>query len=273
LEYYETNKARNTYLFYKMYLDQLKKVCGQKPAADITPFDVETLKRYYMKRNCTVNSINHAIRSVKTAYNWAMDFDLLNVNPIVRVKKLPNPRGRTRFLTEEEEVRLIAATKGNLRDMIVIYLRTGMRLSELTQMKWSEVDMARGVLTVFKSKTSNTVKHYKPRVIPMHPDVRKILERRRPTQGYIFQSRACKPYDKNSLRKIFDRVRKKANLPDIYIHCLRHTFASRLALRGVPLTVVAELLGHTDIQTTQMYAHLAPSDLQRAIDKLDNLPV
>ncbi len=123
-----------------------------------------------------------------------------------------------------------------------------MRRGELFNLKWFDVDFARGVIHVRNTKTD------RDRVVPMNEDVRQMLERQPKASGYVFPS----PRTGERLVDIkykFDEARKAAGISDFRFHDLQHTTATRLADAGENVVVIAELLGHGDIRTTKRYSH------------------
>jgi len=100
-------------------------------------------------------------------------------------------------------------------------------------------------------------------------DVYEILHTRKKNTGYVFLDVDGEPFDNERLNRRLTTPCKKAGLRKVGWHVLRHTFASHLAMRGVPIVAVKELLGHSNIVTTMRYAHVAPSTLRSAIDILN----
>jgi integrase len=96
-----------------------------------------------------------------------------------------------------------------------------------------------------------------------------LFERKRDT-GFVFVNLSGKPFNTDHLERHLHKLCKQAGLRNIGWHTIRHTFASQLAIRGVPLNAVQALLGHSSVVTTMGYAHLAPSTLRLAIDPLIN---
>jgi len=98
---------------------------------------------------------------------------------------------------------------------------------------------------------------------------RHVLHKRKKSTGYVFLDADGEPFDNKRLNRRLTTLCKKAALRKVGWHVLRHTFASHLAMRGVPIVAVKELLGHSNIVTTMRYAHVAPSTLRTAIDMLN----
>jgi integrase len=174
-----------------------------------------------------------------------------------------------RFLTPEEQERLLAASQPDFRQILVFLLDTGLRVSELADLTWDAVDLEHNVVTVYGSKTSRTARNYTPRKIPLTQRAAAVLAEREPRGERAFLNEDGEPYNRNSLRLRFDRVRKKAGVPDVSLHTLRHTFASRLSMSGENLQTVAALLGHTTTRTAEIYSHLAQEHLAQAVKRLE----
>lgn len=145
---------------------------------------------------------------------------------------------------------------------VVLGAYTGMRKGEMYNLRWQNVDLRRREFTVRDSKNNES------RTIPMNDQVVAALKR----HPQHFQSEFVLVRDDGEhyrkLDKGFKAALAKAELPRIRIHDLRHTFVSNLAMAGVPLNVVQELMGHKNIQMTMIYAHLAPNAKRAAVAML-----
>src|SRR5262249_26553503 len=112
-------------------------------------------------------------------------------------------------------------------------------------------------------------KNNRERHIPLDSDVYELLFRRKRSSGYVFVNGRGDPYKRDGLIGHLGNTCRDARLRKVGWHVLRHTFATQLTLRGVPLTVVKELLGHSCIAMTMRYSHVAPSALRSAIEILN----
>jgi integrase len=112
-------------------------------------------------------------------------------------------------------------------------------------------------------------KSNRERHIPLDTDVYAMLYRRKGATGYVFLARDAQPFNNYRLNYAIRNLCRRAGLRIIGWHTLRHTFASHLAMRGVPMPAIKELLGHSSITTTMRYAHVAPSTLRSAIEMLN----
>jgi integrase len=177
------------------------------------------------------------------------------------------------FLDFEEAKRLLAAVDEDWRTMVLVALRTGMRMGELIALRWQDVDLVAGKITVRMNAVKGkigTPKSGKAREIPLSNETVAALKAHRHLRGaLVFCTIDGTMLKYTELRHPLWRACRKAGLRPVQWHTLRHTFASHLVMRGVPLKAVQELLGHSTIQMTMRYAHLAPEVARDAVNLLD----
>jgi integrase len=167
------------------------------------------------------------------------------------------------FLAEEEVHHLLLICKEHHPDfypLLYTALATGMRLGELKHLRWCDVDFSRRQIKVENQPAWHT-KSYKPRTIPLTDKLAEVLNN-------LPQGNKTEPiFSFVNVRKLWEDTRKKAGL-DCRFHDIRHTYASHLTMKGVPLNTVRELLGHSDLALLQIYAHLTPNHLAEEANKL-----
>jgi len=177
------------------------------------------------------------------------------------------------FLDFEEAKRLVAHAEGEWRTMILVGLRTGMRIGELLALQWQDVDLVAGRITVRRNVVwghHGTPKSGKPREIPLSNDALAALKSHRHLRSaLVFCDEGGRILTDTEVRRPLWRACKRASLRMITWHVLSHTFASHLVMRGAPIRVVQELLGHSTIMMTMRYAHLAPEVAREAVQLLD----
>lgn len=188
-------------------------------------------------------------------------------NPARGVSNLPEHNDKLRWLTNDEEERLLAHAPGYLRPIILVALHTGTRRGEVLTLKWADLDFGQKLVRVTHTKNHRT------RYIPMNSKLEKLLESIKPEattwekSAYVFANAETETKFKD-LSRAFEGACRRAGLEDVTFHTLRHSFASRLAQAGVPLNTIRELLGHGDMTVTMRYAHLAPNNLREAVQVL-----
>jgi len=147
--------------------------------------------------------------------------------------------------------------------MVTFLLNTGARRGEMFALKWSDVIMDTRMIRLVSSKSAKNGQSAKARYIPMNAALIELFEGMKPGApgDIVFK------HDIN-LRRKFLMALRWADLPEYRVHDLRHTFASHLVMNGVPLYTVSKLLGHSSIEVTHRYAHLAPDNLMHAVQSL-----
>ncbi len=242
---------------------QLQRLLDHFDGLKLADIDTKTLHDYAAHRRRTIKeaTLHRELAVVQAIMNKAKrEGLLLNVPPFPKVKL---PKGRTRWLTVDEEKRLTKTAPDHLRLVIMFALDTGGRRSELLKLDWRNVDLANNRIVFTKTKNGED------RAIRLTDRARAILEHLGPSDtGPVFTYNG-KPVA--SVTNAFESARAKAGLDDVRFHDLRHTFASRLVQRGVPLYEVMQLTGHKSLVMVQRYAHLAPEFQERAIGALNDV--
>jgi integrase len=211
-------------------------------------------------------TIDIRISRLKRLFSLCVIWELCEHNPVLKVKLLKKDNKITRFLSEEEETRLMEHASPALRQVIQFALHTGMRRGEILGLKWSDINFQTHVAVI----PATRAKGKRERVIPLNAVAFKIIQdipHPINREALVFSNQNGKIWDR--LRKQWEHARTLAGLKDFRFHDLRHTFASKLAMSGISLTVIKELLGHTDYETTLRYAHLAQGFTNDAVTVLE----
>ena len=227
------------------------------------------IERYVAKRIREVApaTVNRELAFLKTFFNDAVTNHRAETNPVRSVKMFRENNQRVRFLGEDEESRLFAAMPRSDWPLVLVALNTGLRQAEQFYLKWENVDVIRGVITIPRSKNGQ-VRH-----VPINAIVREALQaqRARGAGEWVFASAVgTTPIDShNFVRRVFVPALVEAGIENFHWHDLRHTFASRLVMSGVELRTVQELMGHKTITMTLRYSHLSAEHQQDAVRKLE----
>lgn len=281
LDWSKTNNSKSTYgidvTASKSWLE-----CSffkNKTLDEITIDDAEKYKKHLINQivkngSCrdgkplAPRTVDIRLGRLKRLFSLCLDWNLCEKNPLLKVKLLKRDNKIVRYLSPEEEDRLMKVSSPELVRVIQLALHTGMRRGEILSLTWSDVDFKAGIITIPATKSKGRRERY----IPLTATALKVLQSiPRPINrtALVFSNKEGNKWDR--LRVLWDIARKEAGLEDFRFHDLRHSFASRLVMSGVDLAIIKELLGHKDYETTLRYAHLAPERLKRAVSVLDSL--
>ena len=237
-------------------MDYYKRAFGERYLDEITPLLIEQL-RIQRRSEVSASTINRAHQVLKNLFTKAIEWGkFYGENPARKVKLLRVDNRRLRFLNTDEVHRLLSTADPRIKPVIIAALHTGMRRGELTSLAWKNVDMDTGTIYVLNTKSG------KPRELPMDSTLRELFKSLPKTGDGVF--------DCSNLRKLYDAAIRQAKLEDVNFHTLRHTFASHLAMAGVDIKTIQELLGHQTFEMTLRYAHLSPHHKKVAIEILDS---
>lgn len=270
--YVETNnKLSEQKAKYLMLRKHLVPSFGPLPLDRIDSLRIEQFKAVRLRSGLSPKTVNNIIAVLAKCLRTAEDWGELERVPKMKPLRVEPPGFD--YLSIAEAERLIAAVPDEpWHAMVLVALRTGLRIGELIGLEWGDVNLDNGILTVRRSvfgrhivsPKSNRIRH-----IPLTDKAyRTLVEIRQPT-GPVFGRVGGVRLNDQLARRTLRRFCIQANLRPIGWHVLRHTFASHLAMSGVSIKVIQELLGHSDVRTTMRYAHLGPSSLHDAVQLLD----
>ncbi|MGR3221031.1 MAG: tyrosine-type recombinase/integrase [Candidatus Anammoxibacter sp.] len=212
--------------------------------------------------------LNHELRLLRHAYNLAIrNWELVDESPFTKIKIPSGDIKRVRYLSEDEEKRLMTSLPEWLKPIVTIAMETGLRLSNITNLQWSQVNIFSKMIIL------ETTKNGEPHSVPMTENVfNTIMALYKKKDGdYVFGYGANgKPFRKEWVSKNFRGICKEAGIKNFRFHDLRHDFCSKLVQKGADLYSVPALAGHKSIRTTQRYAHLSPEKLRSTIQILDS---
>ena len=261
----------------RYYRKHLKEALGHRRLKEIDLNVLQDLKAHLQEQGLAPATVKHCIILVRQMYNKASLWGWWEgANPVKPrsgiIPKLDNTQ--LRVLTHEEEEQLLPALakkSQNTHDMAVVSLYGGLRFSEIAELRWQHIDFKSNRIIVHGK--GDRIRH-----VPLNKTLHELFSRRygngkEPT-ALIFPDRLGNVPGKVS--GVFPRTVKDLKLNKgrskrykVTFHTLRHTFATRLAEAGTPLTVLRDLLGHADLQMVSRYAHLSPSVADAAVAGLD----
>ncbi len=249
---------------------------GKFTLADITPALIgehrDNLSQGITTRGeprtpATVNrylaALSHLFTIAYKKWGW------INENPLQKVTKLKEPRGRVRYLSDEERKRLLIACKASespcLYLVVILALSTGARRMEILGLKWPDIDFNRNIITLHETKNGER------RILPLVEPALSLMQQhskiRQLSTDLVFPGRALKkPVD---IRTPWENALKRAEINNFCFHDLRHSAASYLAMNGASLAEIAEVLGHKTLQMVKRYAHLSEAHTSKVVTSMN----
>lgn len=261
---------------------------------------IEKLRSDWLAAGLKPSTVNRNVTRLRGLLSRAVEWGVLSEHPLAKLKQLNvDKRGRVRYLLPDEDQRLRSALdareekiradrdNGNewrearkkplmpdlrkceyadhLKPMVLVSINTGVRRGELFNLRWSDVDLMQKTITIEGDGTKSGQTRY----IPLNREVLATLKawkKQSRKTNYVFPGKGGNRLD--NVNSAWAALLKNAGIEAFRWHDFRHTFASRLAMAGIPLNTIRELLGHSDIQMTLRYAHLAPDVKAKAVELL-----
>lgn len=278
--YGEYVKQRNAkrYHWIKMYLDWWVNEIGDYALSEITKAMIvekrelllTTSGRNIEKRSpATANRymtvLSHAFTIAMNEWEWIQD------HPMRKIAKLPEPRGRVRFLSDAERKRLLKACQEvrgaeNLYMLVVLALSTGARHGELINLCWKDVDLKRKVIVLHDTKNKER------RVLPLAHHALELVQEKyaaRDVASDLVFPAPRKPKDVWASRSAWLAALEAAKIEDFRFHDLRHSAASYLAMNGASLAEIAEVLGHKTLAMVKRYSHLSEAHTAKVVESMN----
>ena len=235
----------------------------------VTPAVIEDAQRDLLAKQYASQTVVHYLKALRHVLNLAVRNGQLDRNPFARVQLVKVKNGKTRFLSPEEETRLLEKLGPIYGPWARLAILTGLRLGEQFRLRWADVDLDRGLITLPETK-AGTVQY-----VRLNDEAKGILRTRQIQQmnrhgasPFVYPSNTlATPLDqRNFYARIFRPAVVALHMEDVGWHTLRHTFASRLAMSGQTEGTIATLLRHSTNTLVRRYAHLSPSHLNAAVE-------
>ena len=231
-------------------------IFGECPIEEVTVKKIDRWKQQQLTiMRSLPSTINRKLAVIKHMFRKAIEWQYIEKNPLEYLKLMSVTTRRLRYLSEEEEKVLTIHLESGiipkwLRDIVIVGLDTGMRQGEMIEtLTRSCIDSRNDMIVLYQPKTQRS------KMIPMTNRVKECME----------SSISFANLNPRTVNRYFNQLMDGCEIKGFRFHDLRHTFASKLAIKGVPIHVISELLGHTNIQMTMRYAHLSPKAKREAI--------
>ncbi len=255
-----------------------KRQLGTKLLSDVSPAIIAELRDKLSQENTrrgilrSPSTVVRYLAALSHAFSIAVkEWGWLDDSPMRKVSKPREPRGRVRFLSDEERKRLLEACKQSSNEylyiVVVLALSTGMRLGEIMGLKWSDIDLDRGCITLHETKNGER------RLVPLQGLALKLTRSFRVSRYFCsLQLFPSKSNFKKSmdLRFPWKIALKQAGIKDFRFHDLRHSAASYLAMNGATLSEIAGVLGHKTLSMVKRYAHLSEEHKKDVVNRMNN---
>jgi integrase len=259
----------------RYHLKVLTKFFGEMSLDEITFSTIHEFKLRRLKtpiktkftiRERAVRSVHYELATLRQVFNFAVRERLLNRSPFQDGKGLIRPSDdNKRFvvLSDEEQKRLIAnidaAKYPYLKVIVICCMDAGFRFGELVNLKWKQVDFENETIELFDYQTKTS----RSRVLPMTKRVKAVL------MDWKLKARTENVLTVKRIDKTWNTLKLSINRPELHLHDLRHVFATRLHKNGVGIATISKLLGHANIQTTQIYINPSSNELRDAIRMIE----
>lgn len=288
-EYSNLIKQNRSAAYHKSVINSLKHLTdffgSQRPIQTIGLKDIEGFISHLQRK--VKKPVSHSVsrgegyrvyvRTLKAAFNKAVDWNYVKENYFMKVK-LPKKQQVNPAYISSTQLAVISMQIENrtIQDLVTFAFYTGMRLNEIVNLTWRNVNLSTRIITVGDEEF--TTKGRNQRYIPICDEaLTSILNQRENEKiipigsNYVFSKPSGEKYTGDYFSKAFKKACRAAGIDkSIHFHSLRHSFASNLAQKGVSLYTIKELLGHSSISTTEIYSHLNVDSLKEAIRTFDH---
>lgn len=253
-------KAEATITAYTKDVEQLIEFVGKEGKTQIDEVNAEDISQFketLKKRRYSPKSIARKLNSIKSFFRYLEADDLLDENPAEEVQQPKYEVDLPRVLSKVEYRALRDACRNDERmhAIIELLLQTGMRISELANLKLEDIDLERNIVDIRAQKTRDA------RKIPLNASAKEALLdyleiRPRAKEKTVFLTKTCRPFLVRNIRTAIDRYFRLAGIEDAKVNDLRHTFIVEQLKANTPLVYVSQLVGHKRITTTEKYLKL-----------------
>lgn len=269
-EYSARNNAPKTQERDQYTAKTFNRFFGDVTLSAIGPKDIAEYKVSRRNEGRAPSTVNRELGLLGHAFNLAIkEWEWLDFNPVARVSRERVNNQVERWLTFEEQEKLLAASPRWLREIIIFALNTGWRRGEVLSLTWDSVDLFEKKLTILEQKNRGKDTQ------PFNEQVLEVLKARYKVRSIrsnlVFYSTVGEELDGRNVLRAFYIAVENAKIAHCRFHDLRHTFATRLVQAGVDLYKVQKLLRHKSPVMTQRYAHHYSESLRDGVDTLDRI--
>ena len=232
-------------------------------AEDVKPKDIDILKQTLLDEGKSKVTVNRYLEILSKMFNLGKENEWLDKNPIKANMRFPDENYSVRFLTKEEEKRLLKVLPESFRKAVEADLNCGLRSDNILGLTWEQINLDLGYIEILKNKGNKHI------ILPINDKLYEILNQtpKEKRVGYVFINPNTGDRYRN-ISRVWRAWMKEAKIENFRFHDLRHTVGTRLAEKGVAPAVIKEVLAHSDIKTTMRYIHITHNQLESALAKL-----
>ena len=270
----ERQVSAHTLDAYRRDLTALEAWAVADGQADVVKLDAAALRRFSSaehRRGLSPRSLQRRLSACRGLYAWLLKHARIEADPAAQLRAPKAPRKLPQVLDADEAVRLVEVPTDaplGLRDraLLELFYSSGLRLSELCELRWRDLDMPSGLVTVLG-------KGGKQRLLPVGSHALQALQQWQQdsagqADGYVFPGRGGARISSRAIQiRVKQLALRQGMFKHVHPHMLRHSFASHILESSGDLRGVQELLGHADISTTQIYTHLDFQHLAKVYDQ------
>jgi len=264
----DLNYSNNT---INSYDNDLKKFDSYFKNKDLLKLNVNDLVKYISTlKDLSPASVSHMISTLKTFYSYFIKIDKIKVNPTDALKSPKLGLHLPEYLTEDEidkllDIKIEDPFTARNKAILELMYATGLRISEVISLEFKNIDFEECIVRVMGKGSKERIvpiNDYALKALSTYIDDYRPLMIKKDINNYIFLNNHGKQMTRQGVFKMIKQeCLKKGIKKDISPHTIRHTFATHLLLNGADLRIIQELLGHSDISTTQIYTHLTNEEL------------
>lgn len=248
------------------------------------------IRRYITDSEVANSTRRHRYRHLRTFFNWAVDQGFIDASPMEDISQPKKQKKQPAFLSPKQIERILTCIDAHrevqlqepgrtaddrwLKQMIRVGVATGLRRGELLALRWQDIDLDNQLAHVRNRRDGSfTTKSGSERSVPLAGDALEVLEALKEKRGdnldgpVFLDGRGLppKPARVSKRFKFYVRETKLKNRERLRFHSLRHTTASWLAMKGIPMRVIQQILGHASVSQTEIYSHLQPEVMHKAM--------
>ncbi len=272
LEYSKANKRPNSYDRDMTSSKHLRRYFNGRTIQQITNWHVEKYKSSRQKeimkngKSPAKASINRELSMLKHMFKKAIEWNMISNNPVAQVKLFPEKPKQLRVISIDEFAKLYAAASEFLKPILMIAIHTGLRRSEILNLRVSDINLRDRYILVRESKNGD-IRH-----VPINSLLMKTLKSVINNNNCEHLFAGANGIPVKTVKKAFWGALRRSGIAHLRFHDLRHSFGSNLSMSGVDIATIQELMGHKDISTTKRYIHPSPQHKKEAVEHLQFSP-